>query len=106
MSENTKKLYKGVSYLGLLFLIPLFAVKPEERTDDLKMHVNQGGLLFIITLIINVSNSFLGGFVGAIVTTCASVVGIVVFVLMVAAFCGKDICLNLPESCQFFWREG
>ncbi len=48
---NANKVYGILCYIGILFIIPLFIVKDSQYT---KFHSNQGLLLFIMNLVLNV----------------------------------------------------
>lgn len=48
---NANKVYGILCYIGILFIIPLFIVKDSQYT---KFHSNQGLLLFILNLVLNV----------------------------------------------------
>jgi len=64
-----------LSYLGILFLIPMLARKDSEFCH---FHVNQGIVLFIIEVIVNIASYFIEflGILG-IVTMVLAILGIV-----------------------------
>ena len=74
-----EKVLSILSYVGPLFLIALLV---EKDNADVKFHVNQGAVLFVVDLICLVAGWVLGliPFVGWIVST---VLGLAILVLMV-----------------------
>ena len=64
-----------LSYIGILFLVPMLARKDSEFC---RFHVNQGLVLFIIEVIINIATMFISfvGFLG-IITFVFMIMGIV-----------------------------
>lgn len=74
------------SYIGILFLIPLFAAKDSKFA---RFHVNQGIVLFIVDLLYGVVASILGVIfglipvIGTIGSILLGVVGLVPFALMI-----------------------
>ncbi|MBO4371796.1 MAG: hypothetical protein J5826_02580 [Bacteroidales bacterium] len=68
-----------LSYLGILVVVPLLAVKAEDRDDFLKTHIRQGLGLFIFELIFNVLRSALSG----IAATIAGILALVLFILAI-----------------------
>ena len=76
-----------LSYLNFLVLIPIFAAKDDPFA---RYHANQGVILFIITIILNIlssvaENIFLGisPILAVAVAGIVGLVGIVVFVLII-----------------------
>ncbi len=94
------RVFGGLSYLWLLFILPLFAC-PQSRFA--KFHANQGLVLFIIEAVINLIFGvvikfvkivpILGGVAAGILGLIQGIIGIVVLVLaiycLVRAFDGK-----------------
>lgn len=72
----SKKVGGVLSYLGILFLIPLFAAKDDE---DIRFHVNQGLVLFLVGLI----GGFVCGFIPMVGQYLSWALSIFTFVLMI-----------------------
>lgn len=84
--QQTKSL-AWLSYIGLLFLIPMFVNKDSAYT---KFHVNQGIVLCVVDIVGGIALSIVGTilgfipFIGALVAGLLSLVfGIAVFVFMI-----------------------
>lgn len=60
---NSNKVYGILSYIGILFIIPLFAAK-ESRFA--KFHANQGLVVFLAQLILNVASATISALLAAI----------------------------------------
>lgn len=58
-SENDK-IFKILSYLGILFLIGLFAGKDKK---DVRFHVGQGMILFIVEVVLNIVVMLINGYI-------------------------------------------
>lgn len=63
-----------MSYLGLLFLVPMLVNKNSAYT---KFHVNQGIILFIVSIILNVAAAIVGAILGLIPILGAIVAGFI-----------------------------
>ena len=50
--DNNEMMTAILSYLGILVLIPLFAIEKDKRNDFIKYHLEQGLNLFIIEIIL------------------------------------------------------
>ena len=75
-----------LSYLGILFLIPLLIRKDSQFC---RYHVNQGLILFIANVIIN----FASGFIGLLgILSIATLI----FMIMGIINCCKGVCAPLP----------
>lgn len=75
-----------LSYIGILFLIPMLARKDSEFC---RFHVNQGLILFIIEVIINIATMFI---------SAVGILGIVTFIFMILGIinCVKGEVKPLP----------
>ncbi len=76
------KVMAVLAYFGLLILIPLLAAKDSAYA---RFHCNQGLILFIITICLNLLNSIFGGIpvVGVIVAIVVIICALVAFVLFI-----------------------
>gem|GEM_PF-969777 len=83
-----------LSYLGILVLIPLLAIKKEERNEYITFHIQQGINLFILEIIVWVACAIifgvltvitfgLFGIIGAIISWLISLVFLVVIVIAI-----------------------
>ena len=72
---NGNKLMAAISYIWILFLVPLFAAKDDAFA---RYHANQGLLLFLVSIILGVI-----GIIPVIGTIIAFVGGIATFVFMI-----------------------
>ena len=72
--ENNK-IMAAISYIWLLFLVPLFAAKDDAFA---RFHANQGLLLFLASIVLGII-----GVIPVIGTIIALVGGIVTFVFMI-----------------------
>lgn len=84
---NNNKVLAALSYIGILFIVPLLAA-PQSRFA--KFHANQGLVLFIMGIVVNIVSSvvstvayFIGDALGALIGVLFGVVNIVLFVLMI-----------------------
>ena len=73
MANN--KLLAAISYIWILFLVPLFAAKDDAFA---RFHANQGLLLFIASIILGIISII--PFVGPIISAIG---GIVTFIFMI-----------------------
>ena len=71
-----KKLGGALSYLGFLFLIPLLVAKDDA---DIRFHVNQGLVLFLVGWL----GTTVCRFIPAVGGILGSVLGVVTFVLTI-----------------------
>lgn len=71
-----KKVAGILCYIAFLFIIPLIVVKDDA---DVKFHVNQGLVLFLVGFI----GGFVCGFIPGIGGILSTVLGIFTFVLMI-----------------------
>ena len=84
-----------LSYLGLLILIPFLVPKYREN-PYVRFHMNQGGMIFILSVIINLAGNVLSailkliglGFVAGILGVIIDVLQILIFALMVLGIVG------------------
>ncbi|MBR2041419.1 MAG: DUF4870 domain-containing protein [Oscillospiraceae bacterium] len=72
---ESNKLMAAISYIWILFLVPLFAAKDDAFA---RYHANQGLLLFLVSIILGII-----GIIPLIGTAIAAVGGIVTFVFMI-----------------------
>ena len=72
---ESNKLMAAISYIWILFLVPLFAAKDDAFA---RYHANQGLLLFLVSIILGII-----GIIPLIGTVIAAVGGIVTFVFMI-----------------------
>ena len=77
--ENNNKLYNILAYVGLLFLVGLIAAPNEP---DVKFHVNQGLVLFLLEVAIGIISiipilGWIIGFVGSIFCLVLAIMGII-----------------------------
>ena len=84
--DTNDKLFSALGYVGLLFLIPLFAGK----TEYTRFHANQGLVLFITDVVVGVAIGILSAILGLIpllgfvlATIIDGVLGLALFVLMI-----------------------
>ncbi len=67
-----------LSYLGILVLIPLFAIKSKKRNEFIKFHLQQGLNLFIVEIILVIIFSILSA-----ITFVFGILGNILYVLIV-----------------------
>ena len=72
---ESNKIMAAISYIWILFLVPLFAAKDDAFA---RFHANQGLLLFIASIILGIISII--PFVGPIISAIG---GIVTFVFMI-----------------------
>ena len=77
--ENGNKLLAAISYIGILFLVPLLAAKDDAFA---RYHANQGLVLFLAGIVISIVSviPFIGwvvALVGGIATLVLAILGIV-----------------------------
>lgn len=93
---NANKAMGGLSYFGILCLIPLLAAKDSQYA---KFHANYGLILFIGNIICNILR-----FIPHVGKPIAGILSIVIFVLaimgLVNGFSGKAKQLPLIKSIQ------
>lgn len=81
------KLMGALSYLGILVLVPMFGLKPEEKDDYVKTHIRQGvGVLaldIVAYLIRWIGAAIIPGGIGSLVYWIGSLVMLLAFVLMI-----------------------
>lgn len=79
---DSNKAFGILSYLSLLFLIPLLAA---EDSVFAKFHANQGLVLFLTGLALNVATGIIGGVLGALhLGWLAGIIGSLVNLVMIA----------------------
>ena len=74
----SNKVMGVLAYIGILVLIPLFAAK---NSPFARFHTNQGLILFIVTLCLNLINWLLGG-----IPVLGTIIGILYWILEIAVF--------------------
>lgn len=90
------KVYALLSYLGFLFIIPLLAAKDSPYA---KFHANQGFVLFITGIALNIANTIVSivlgiltsipamgwifGMLIALVNLAVYIIGVLLFILMI-----------------------
>ena len=72
---ESNKIMAAISYIWILFLVPLFAAKDDAFA---RFHANQGLLLFLASIVLGII-----GVIPVIGTIIALVGGIVTFVFMI-----------------------
>ena len=72
---ESNKLMAAISYIWILFLVPLFAAKDDAFA---RFHANQGLLLFLVSIVFGIIAII--PFVGAIISAIG---GIVTFIFMI-----------------------
>ena len=72
---ESNKLMAAISYIWILFLVPLFAAKDDAFA---RFHANQGLLLFLVSIALGIIAII--PFIGAIISAIG---GIVTFVFMI-----------------------
>jgi len=79
---NENKGISVLSYLGILFLIPLLVKKDSKYV---KFHVNQGLVLFIIDIAITILDGVFKplGVAGSVLSGLTGIAGLAVFILMI-----------------------
>lgn len=102
------KLLSALSYIGPLFLIGRFSV--EKDSDQLKFHNTQGGLLFLLMVIVNITASAVSFILSHFLEESFEIIVFLIFigisvawlVLAIMGICGalksKKICL--PIICE------
>lgn len=60
-TQGNAKLYGILAYIGILWLVGMF-VQPEKDDPFVRFHVNQGIILFIAAIIVNILVSIWGLF--------------------------------------------
>ena len=76
---NGNKLLAAISYIGILFLVPLLAAKDDAFA---RYHANQGLVLFIANIAAAIAG-FILGFIPVIGIIVAWIIRIALFVLMI-----------------------
>lgn len=76
--NEPNKLMGVLSYCGILLLIPLLAVKIEDRDDYLRTHLRQGLGLFLLCLVAGILGNF--GTIGGLI---AMVLYLVIFIFWI-----------------------
>ena len=76
---NGNKLLAAISYIGILFLVPLLAAKDDAFA---RFHANQGLVLFIANIAAAIAG-FILGFIPVIGVIVAWIIRIALFVLMI-----------------------
>ena len=76
---NGNKLLAAISYIGILFLVPLLAAKDDAFA---RFHANQGLVLFIANIAAAIA-CFILGFIPVIGVIVAWIIRIALFVLMI-----------------------
>lgn len=85
-AKEPNKLMGALSYLGILIIVPLVAVKPEDKDDYLKTHLRQGiGIiaLDIVAYLIRFIGGLIGGGIGSLIFWVGSLVLFLAFVLLI-----------------------
>ena len=72
---ESNKLMAAISYIWILFLVPLFAAKDDAFA---RFHANQGLLLFLVSIVLGIIAII--PFVGAIISAIG---GVVTFIFMI-----------------------
>jgi uncharacterized membrane protein len=77
--ENNNKLYNILAYLGILWLVGLIAAPNEP---DVKFHVNQGLVLFLLEIAVGIVSiipiiGWIVGFAGSIFCLVLTIMGII-----------------------------
>ena len=86
MDVQQNKIFALLSYLGILLLIPLLMRRDSQFC---RYHLNQGLILFIANVIINI----LSGFIGLLgILSIATLI----FMIMGIVNCCKGVCAPLP----------
>jgi len=49
--ESNQMMAGILSYIGILVLIPLLAIKVQDRDDFMRFHIKQGVILFVVEII-------------------------------------------------------
>lgn len=91
MAEETSgkepnKLMGALSYLGILIIVPLVALKPEEKDNYIKTHLRQGiGILAldVVAWFIRFMGSLIGGGIGSLIFWIGSLILFLAFVLII-----------------------
>lgn len=74
------KVMAFLSYLGILFIIPLIAAPNSKYA---KFHANQGLVLFIVEIAVSIVSGIISGIIWTIGSLIGSLAGLIVFVLAV-----------------------
>lgn len=82
-------------YLGILVIVPLLAVKAEDRDEFLKSHLRQGIGLFAFYLIVGGLSRFISGWIGTIFSILALILFVLAIIGIVNAVGGKNTKLPL-----------
>lgn len=74
-----------LSYLGILVLIPLFAIESKKRNEFIKFHLQQGLNLFIVEIILVIIFSILSAITFGLFGIIAYIIYILVLIVCVIA---------------------
>ncbi|MFI3177336.1 MAG: hypothetical protein R3Y67_07600 [Eubacteriales bacterium] len=96
--ETNENLLHAACYLGIFILIPFFMTQDKPRSAKMQMHLNQGALTFLISIIIAVATGLLVAVLGAILGIVGSMYNLAVFIVAILTLFGKDIDFNLPDN--------
>ena len=78
---HTNKVWAALSYVGILFILPLLVNGGQSRYA--KYHANQGFILFLLNIVIGIVNAILGNIpvLGAIVSVLLSLASLALMIL-------------------------
>lgn len=78
---QTNKIWAALSYVGILFILPLLVNGGQSRYA--KYHANQGFILFLLNIVIGIVNAILGNIpvLGAIVSVLLSLASLALMIL-------------------------
>ena len=78
---QTNKVWAALSYVGILFILPLLVNGGQSRYA--KYHANQGFILFLLNIVIGIVNAILGNIpvLGAIVSVLLSLASLALMIL-------------------------
>jgi len=82
-------------YLGILVIVPLLAVKAEDRDEFLKSHLRQGIGLLAFYMIIGGLAQLIGGLIGSIFSILSLILFVLTIIGIVNAVGGKIAKLPL-----------
>lgn len=98
---NSNKVYGILAYIGILFLVPLLAAKDSQYA---KFHANQGLVLFILDIILNIIGKILIAFMkvgawtftgGLLLTTISGVISFAIWIIILAY-----IIIGIVNACS------
>ena len=94
---NSNKVFGILAYIGILFLVPLFAAKDSQYA---RFHTNQGLVLFIAEVILNIAAKIVIGIFSVASLGLLAVPISIVLNLVVWAFSVGFMILGIVNACS------